>query len=83
MFGPSITGIRSVLDALASVRDVIPDRDAAETTVRLIIENGLQNAVTAFKRYAEALYACHPSAPETRRNAFQNLNEGSDLWHAL
>jgi hypothetical protein len=50
--------------------------------VRLVIENGLQNAVTAFHRYAEALYARHPDAPAARWNAFQNLAEGRGLWHA-
>jgi hypothetical protein len=51
-----------------------------ETTVRLVIENGLQSEVTTFQRYAEALYARRPSAPAARRNAFQNLSEGSELW---
>jgi len=81
MFSQSISGIRNVLDALAGVRAAIPDRDTAETTVRLIVENGLQNAVTAFQRYTEALYARYSSLPQPRRNAFQNLNEGTDLWH--
>jgi len=82
MFSQSIAAIRAALDALGLIRAAIPDRDTAETTVRLVIENGLQNAVTAFQRYAEALYARHPSAPAARRNAFQNLAEGSGLWHA-
>lgn len=82
VFTLSLTGIRSALDALPAVRVAIPDRDTAETTVRLIVENGLQNAITAFQRYAEALYARLPAAPAARRNAFQNLAEGSDLWRA-
>lgn len=82
MFSQSISGIRTALDALASVRSAIPDRDTAETTTRLIIENGLQNAVTAFQRYAETLYARYPSLPKPRRNVFQNLAEGSILWQA-
>jgi len=82
MFTQSLTGIRSALDALSGVRAAIPDRDTAETTARLIIENGLQNLVTAFRRYAEALYARFLSAPKPRRNAFQNLAEGSALWQA-
>lgn len=82
MFSQAITGIRNVLDALSSVREAISDRDTAETTARLITENGLQNAVTAFQRYAEVLYARFPSVPAARRNAFQSLKEGSDLWHA-
>jgi hypothetical protein len=53
-----------------SVRAAIPDRDAAETTARLIVENGLQNLVAAFQRYAEALYGRFASAEKPRRNAF-------------
>lgn len=80
VFSQTITGIRQVLDALAHIRATVPDRDTADTTVRLITENGLQNAVTAFQRFAEALYSGFPSVGSPRRNAFQNLNEGSDLW---
>lgn len=83
MFTQSIGAIRNALDALPGLRAAIPDRDVAETTVRLIVENGLQNAITAFQRYAEALYAVRfPSLPAPRRNAFQNLLEGSSLWLA-
>lgn len=80
MFTQSINGIRNALDAISQVRAAIMDRDTAETTVRLLIENSLQNAVTAFQRYAEALYVRFPSMPTPRRNAFQNLKEGSELW---
>jgi hypothetical protein len=82
MFGQSLAAIRNPLDALNSVRAAIPDRDTAETTARLFLENGLQNAVTTFQRYAEVLYGRYPSQPQPRRNAFQNLDEGSALWHA-
>ncbi|MGE3703553.1 MAG: hypothetical protein AB7G08_33230 [Hyphomicrobiaceae bacterium] len=81
MFTQSIGGIRNALDALSGIRAGIADRDVAETTTRLLVENGLQNAITAFQRYAEVLYATrHPSLPAPRRNAFQNLSEGSSLW---
>lgn len=82
MFSQSLAAMRRTLDALPVVRDAIPDRDTAETTVRLVIENTLQNAVTAFQRYAEILYAGLPGAPKARRNAFQSIPEGSDLWLA-
>ncbi|MCB0253943.1 MAG: hypothetical protein KDI55_09455 [Anaerolineae bacterium] len=81
MFAQSIEGIRKTLDAMGTMTAAIPDRDTAENTKRLIIEHGLQNAVTAFQRYAEALYSRFPSLPSPRRNAFQNLKEGSGLWH--
>lgn len=80
VFAFTITGIRQSLDALDTVRAAIPNRDAAESTARLIVENSLQNAVTAFQRCAEALFASLPSGSESRRNAFQNLSEGSQLW---
>ena len=82
MFTQSVAGIRGALDVLPNVRAAIQDRDTAETTHRLIVENGLQNLVAAFQRYAEALYARFSSAPPARRNAFQNLTEGTGLWHA-
>jgi hypothetical protein len=47
----------------------------------MIIENSLQNAVTAFQRYVDALYQRHPNKPKSPRNAFQSLQKGSDLWH--
>ena len=80
IFALTIAGIRKSIDALDAVRVAISDRDTAENTVRLIIENGLQNAVTAFQRCAEALFASIPSPPKPRRNVFQNITEGSQLW---
>ena len=82
VFAQTIAGIRQSLEALSEVRAAITDPDAAESTSRLIIESGLLNAVTAFQRCAEALFATLPSSPSARRNAFQNLTEGSQLWQA-
>lgn len=82
VFTMTIAGIRKSIDALNAVRAAIPDRDTAVSTARLMIENGLQNAVTAFQRCAEALFASIASTPKPRRNAFQNLAEGSQLWQA-
>ena len=52
-------------------------------TTRLLTEDSLQRIVTAFQRYAEALFAKHPNPPKARRNVFQNLNEGSALWKSV
>ena len=82
VFAQTIAGIRQSLGALSEVRAAIPDPDAAESTSRLIIESGLLNGVTAFQRCAEALFATLPSSPTARRNAFQNIAEGSQLWQA-
>ena len=48
---------------------------------RRIVEHRLQNAVTAPQRYAEGLYSRLPALQVRRRNTFQNLTEGSCLWH--
>ena len=71
------------LGALNQVRAAMPDRDTAETIVRVVIENGLQNAVTAFQRVVEALFEALPAPPKARRNTFQNLTEGSAFWQQV
>lgn len=81
VFSHTMAGIRKSIDALDAVRAAIPDRDTAENTIRLITENSLQNAVTAFQRCAEALYSKYPGS-KARRNAFQNLSDGDALWKA-
>jgi uncharacterized Zn finger protein (UPF0148 family) len=81
-FAQTISGIRQSLGSLDAVRAAIPDRDTAESTARMISENGLQNVVTAFQRCAEAIFSGLPSASKARRNAFQNLTEGDQLWQS-
>lgn len=82
VFRQSLGTIRSSLDALPAIRANITDPDIAENTVRLVVEAGLQSAVTAFQRYAEALFETQPSPPKIRRNLFQNLDDGSRVWEA-
>jgi hypothetical protein len=79
-FQRSIERQLASLDAIIHVRQAIKDRDVAENTIRTIVESGLLNAVTSFQRYAEALYLRKPGMPAPRRNAFQNLAVGSELW---
>ena len=81
MFTQAVRNIRLSLDALGVIRQAITDRDTAETTARQLLENSVQAAVTAFQRYAEALYARVHATKPPRRNAFQNLSEGSLLWN--
>ncbi|MBR7522960.1 MULTISPECIES: hypothetical protein [Pseudomonas] len=79
-FEQSMSGIKQAIAQLGVVRAAIPDRDTAEYTTRLLVENCLQNAVTAFQRVMEALYSQLRTERRVRRNAFQNLVEGSQLW---
>jgi hypothetical protein len=82
VFGQSLTTIRATLDNLQVIAAGLDDRDAAQNTVRLLTEHFLQSIVTAFQRYAQALFAKQPNPPKARRNVFQNLDEGSTLWQA-
>lgn len=81
MFDQALNGIRKVLDVTLELRHSVPDRDTAEITVRTLVEGALQNAVTAFQRYAEALYESVSGAP-AKANAFQSINQGEDIWRA-
>lgn len=80
VFDQSMAAVRNAINSLPAIRAAMPDRDSAETTARLIIESSLLNAVSTFQRYAEVLYGRYPAASKARRNAFQNLSEGSELW---
>lgn len=80
VFDLTVQGIRQSLEAVDAIRASIPNPDTAENTCRLIVESALQNAVTAFQRNTEALYTRVAPTTKIRRNAFQNLAEGSDLW---
>lgn len=82
MFTQTVAGITQSLESLGSVSSATQDRDTAERVTRLIIENGLENAVAAFQRCVEAMYSDISSALTARRNAFQNLAEGNQLWRA-
>ena len=81
MYSQSTQGIGQVINALAGIRAAVVDKDVAETIARQAVEAGLQNAVTSFQRYAETLYARFPAVLKARRNAFQNITDGSALWH--
>ena len=62
----------------------VADKDAAELTRRSLLESGISDAVVAFQRAMEELYRAHPGAPDKiKANAFQRLDDGSDLWQAV
>lgn len=79
MFDQTLNGIREVLDFTLEVPRLVPNRDTAEITIRTLVEGAIQDAVTAFQRYAEALYATASDTP-AKANAFQSINQGQDLW---
>lgn len=79
-FSGTLDAVRASVASLPCIRTAMPDRDAAEDTSRLLLEGGLQNAVTAFQRFAEVTFEARGTGIAPRRNAFQSLAEGSDLW---
>lgn len=81
VFERSITAVKDGLDILDAIRDAIPDRDLADDTVRNIIEGSLHNLVASFQRYLDRLYEDH-TGNIPPKNAFQRLNQGSNLWKA-
>lgn len=58
------------------------DADEAEIMARALLEKAMQDAVTSFQRLSEQLYEERTGA-SARRNAFQNLETGSDLWASV
>ena len=81
LFDQSLTKCRAAIAALPSIRQALTDQDQRAQVVQALVENQIANLVTAFSRLAEASYAKLPHPSETpRRNAFQNLVRGNDLW---
>lgn len=79
-FEQSVQAQLASLDAIPHLRQAITDKDALENAVRVLIESALKNAVTIFQCVTEAMFERQPTPPSVRRNAFQNLSEGSVLW---
>jgi len=79
MFGQTLTAIRTSAGNADKLRAAFPP-DEAEVLVQTLLEKAMQDTVTSFQRVAERAYEKFRSAPKARRNAFQNLDEGSSLW---
>jgi len=84
-FAAAVQTVRTTVSALSSIRTVVEaasDNDAAENTVRQLLENGLVKLVASFQRFAEATFHALPNSSSflVRKNLFQNLNEAATLW---
>lgn len=55
--------------------------DEAEVMIRTLLEKAVQDTVMSFQRLAEQLYEARTGVA-ARRNAFQSLDAGSQLWTA-
>ena len=52
----------------------------AEITCQSLLESGLQDCVVAFQRLCDVLFNSIPDSPKPPSNAFQRLEQGSQLW---
>ena len=81
-YNDSLRKIRAKKDSEETVRQALIEavgKDEAELTCRSLRETCLSDGVTAFQKYCEGLYEPYGKAPF---NAFQRIDEGSDLWRS-
>lgn len=80
MFLQTVAALRIAASIGETLRSALGP-DEAEVMTRSLLEKAMQDAVTSFQRLAEQLYEARTGKPG-RRNVFQNLDAGSDLWKA-
>ncbi len=79
-FFDSLRKIKAKRDSIEVVRKALIEstgKDEAELTCRSIRETCISDGVVAFQKYCEGRYSVHGKAPF---NAFQRLDQGSDIW---
>lgn len=79
-FSQTLVSIRTAA-ALGPTLRASMDADEAEVITRSLLEKAMQDTVTSFQRLCEQLFEQRNGSP-ARRNAFQRLDHGSDLWRA-
>jgi uncharacterized Zn finger protein (UPF0148 family) len=77
-FAQTLKAIRTAAGMGDTLKAML-DADDAEVMARALLEKAMQDAVTSFQRLSEQLYE-ERTGGAARRNAFQNLEVGSDLW---
>ena len=79
-FFESLRKIRAKLDGAELVRNTLEEsqgKDEAELICRSLVETSISDGVVAFQKFCEGKYANFGKSPQ---NAFQRLQQGSDLW---
>jgi hypothetical protein len=77
-FTQTLNTIRTAAGLGETLRNTLGP-DEAEVMIRTLLEKAIQDTVMSFQRLNEQLYG-RQSGKTARRNAFQKLNAGSDLW---
>ena len=83
MFDDALRKIGVKMNNIGVVKDAIArhaGKDAAALAARSMLESCLPDGVVAFQKHCEAWYAKLPGAKPAPFNAFQRLNDGSELW---
>jgi len=83
MFDAAMAKIRTKVDTIPMIRQSLEQSghpDQAVDACRSILESTLSDAVTAFQRFCEELYSSRSPATPAPMNAFQRLQQGSELW---
>lgn len=84
-FDHTIETTQKAIEGIEDIKRALTDKydeDVAENVVHQILEDQIENLVTAFQRVSEALFAELPNASHFNwdHNLFQRLNDGSELW---
>lgn len=79
-FFQTIAAIRTAAGMGATLRGVLGP-DEAEVMTRALLEKAVQDTVMSFQRLNEKLYE-KKTGKIAKRNVFQRLDGGSDLWEA-
>lgn len=79
-FSQTLAAIRTAACLGKTLRETLGP-DEAEVVTRTLLEKAVLDSVTSFQRLAEQLYEGR-TGKVARRNAFQSIDSGSELWEA-
>ena len=82
-FEQTISTTVTAVDLSVHVKATITEQanaDTAENIHRQMLEDQVENLVTALQRVSEALYAQVPNVPPPPFNVFQRIDQASSLW---
>lgn len=81
----TIEKVKSKINNLDTVRNAISvySKDEAARTCSSLIETSVPDLVVALQRLCECIYTQMPNAKPIKKNVFQRLSDGSQLWVEL
>lgn len=84
-FYNTIEKVKSKINNLDKIQRAISEysKDEAARTCASLIETSIPDLVVAFQRLCECIYTQLPNAKPLKKNVFQRLYDGSQLWQEL